>query len=103
MTENGAMSMVSHDFRSPLTSIEANVGSMLQANSTIDAETQRQLLQGVDQEADRLNKMVGNILDLSRLEADAWAPKKELTTVTELVGSVLDSFGAESKNQVGHC
>ncbi len=92
------LSMVSHDFRSPLTSIKASVGSMLQANSTIDLETQTQLLQGVDQEADRLNKMVGNILDLSRLEAEAWAPKKELTTVTELIGSVLDSFG-ESDNQ----
>jgi two-component system sensor histidine kinase KdpD len=92
------LSMVSHDFRSPLSSIKASVGSMMQANSTIDAETQNQLLQGVDQEADRLNKMVGNILDLSRLEANAWAPKKELTTVTELVGSVLDSFG-ENDNQ----
>ncbi len=94
------LSMVSHDFRSPLTSIKASVGSMLQANSTIDAETQKQLLQGVDQEADRLNKMVGNILDLSRLEADAWAPKKELTTVTELVGSVLDSFGEEENRRI---
>lgn len=94
------LSMVSHDFRSPLTSIKASVGSMLQANSTIDAETQKQLLQGVDQETDRLNKMVGNILDLSRLEADAWAPKKELTTVSELVGSVLDSFGEEENRRI---
>jgi two-component system sensor histidine kinase KdpD len=94
------LSMVSHDFRSPLTSIKASVGSMLQKNSSIDAETQTQLLQGVDQEADRLNKMVGNILDLSRLEADAWTPKTELTTVTELVGSVLDSFGEEENKRI---
>lgn len=94
------LSMVSHDFRSPLTSIKASVGSMMQANSAIDAETQIQLLQGVDQEADRLNKMVGNILDLSRLEADAWTPKKELTTVTELVGSVLDSFSEDENRRI---
>jgi two-component system, OmpR family, sensor histidine kinase KdpD len=94
------LSMVSHDFRSPLTSIKASVGSMLQEHSTVDAETQTQLLQAVDQETDRLNRMVGNILDLSRLEADAWAPKKELTAVTELVGSVLDSFGAAENSRI---
>ncbi len=92
------LSMVSHDFRSPLTSIKASVGSMMQEHSKVDRETQMQLLHAVDQEADRLNKMVGNILDLSRLEANAWAPKKELTPVTELVGSVLDSFG-ETENK----
>ncbi|RTL39234.1 MAG: DUF4118 domain-containing protein [Candidatus Melainabacteria bacterium] len=95
------LSMVSHDFRSPLTSIKASVGSMLQTNSgALDAETQTQLLQGVDQEADRLNKMVGNILDLSRLEANAWTPKKELTTMTELVGSVVDSFGEQENKRI---
>lgn len=94
------LSMVSHDFRSPLTSIKASVGSMLQAKSSLDPDTQSQLLQGVDQETDRLNKMVGNILDLSRLEADAWTPKKEPTLVTELVGSVLDSFGEEENQRI---
>lgn len=94
------LSMVSHDFRSPLTSIKASVGSLMQDNSTVDQETQVQLLQAVDQEADRLNKMVGNILDLSRLEADAWAPKQELTSVTDLVSSVLDSFGEEENQRI---
>lgn len=94
------LSMVSHDFRSPLTSIKASVGSLMQSNNNVDQETQSQLLQAVDQETDRLNRMVGNILDLSRLEAQAWVPKKELTTVTELIGSVLDSFDEQDNNRI---
>jgi len=86
------LSMVSHDFRSPLTSIKANVGSLLQEDTTMDSQTQRATLQAVDEETDRLNRLVGNILDFSRLEAQAWATKKECTPVAELVGPVLASF-----------
>jgi len=39
--------------------------------------------------------MVGNILDLSRLEAGAWVNRRETTEVAELVGSALDSFDRE--------
>jgi two-component system sensor histidine kinase KdpD len=94
------LSMVSHDFRSPLTSIKAAVGSLLQEDATIDLQTQRSLLQGVDQETDRLNRLVGNILDFSRLEAHAWAPRKEFTPVAELVGPVLDSFDDEANERI---
>ena len=92
------LSMVSHDFRSPLTSIKASVSSLLEEGEPLDTETQRSLLQAVVQETDRLNRMVGNILDLSRLEAGAWRPKSEITEVTELIGSALDSF-SEANNQ----
>lgn len=94
------LSMVSHDFRSPLTSIKASVSSLLEEGSPPDAEEQRALLQAVDHEADRLNKMVGNILDLSRLEAGAWGPRKETTEVAELIGSALDSFDAQDNARI---
>ena len=94
------LSMVSHDFRSPLTSIKASVGSLLQEGHTVDSSMQKSLLEGVDHEADRLNKMVGNILDLSRLEADAWRPKREMTSIAELVGPVLDSFGDQDNERI---
>src|SRR5207245_6221656 len=63
------LSMVSHDFRSPLASIKACVTGLLQKGTPWDVETQRELLQGIDQETDRLNRMVGHILALSRLQA----------------------------------
>ena len=62
--------MVSHDFRSPLASIKASVTGLLQEGKPWEPETQRELLQGIDHETDRLNRMVGSILALSRLEAD---------------------------------
>jgi len=93
------LSMVSHDFRSPLTSIKASVSSLLEEDETpMDQHTQHALLEAVMEETDRLNKMVGNILALSRLEAGAWSPRKETVEVAELIGSALDSFDeAENK------
>lgn len=94
------LSMVSHDFRSPLTSILASVSTLLEEGDPVDPETQRSLLQGVDQEATRLNRMVGNILDLSRLEAGAWRSRVEPAEATELIGSALDSFSAEANGRI---
>ncbi|MBX3077348.1 ATP-binding protein, partial [Candidatus Obscuribacterales bacterium] len=54
----------------------------------------------IDQETDRLNRMVGNILDLSRLEADAWHPKLEWTPVSELIGMTLDQFSPDSNKRI---
>jgi len=94
------LSMVTHDFRSPLTSIKASVGTLLQEGATSDPGTQRALLEGVDQETDRLNRLVGNILDLSRLEAGAWRPKREMISLTEVVGAALDSFDADANARI---
>lgn len=95
------LSMISHDFRSPLTSIKASVTGLLQEGTDYDPGTQRELLRGIDQETDRLNGMVGNILALSRLEADAWRPRREPTPIAELVGTALGSFSAEENRRVG--
>lgn len=94
------LAMVSHDFRSPLTSIKASVSSLLQDTGPWEPETQRAFLEIVDQETDRLNRMVGNILDLSRLEAGAWHSRREMTPVAELVGAALDSFSNEDNNRI---
>lgn len=94
------LSMVSHDFLSPLTSIKASVGSLLQGEGPGDAATRAELLRGIETEADRLNRMVGNILSLSRLEADAWRPQREPTPVDELVGAALGTFGADENRRI---
>jgi two-component system sensor histidine kinase KdpD len=94
------LSMVSHDFRSPLASIRASATTLLQSGVSSDQETRRELLTGIDQEAERLNRMVGNILSLSRLEADAWRPQREATDPTELVGSALRPFSPDQNRRV---
>lgn len=94
------LSMVSHDFRSPLASIKASVSSLLQDGSPLAPGAQRELLEGVDQEVDRLNHLVGHILNLSRLEAGAWRPNLEPIPPVELIGSALTPFGAGAYQRI---
>lgn len=79
------LSMVSHDFRSPLASIQASASGLLQEGVADDPSTQRELLLGITQATDRLDRMVGNILALSRLDADAWRPRCEDTLLEEVI------------------
>lgn len=86
------LSMVSHDFRSPLTTIKASVSALLEDGTPWEPAIQRNLLEAAEQETDRLNRLVGNILDLSKLEGGAWKPKREATEVKELLSSTLSGF-----------
>ncbi|HEX8235012.1 MAG TPA: DUF4118 domain-containing protein [Abditibacteriaceae bacterium] len=94
------LSMVSHDFRSPLAAIKASITGLLQDNPPWDPATQRELLAGINQETDRLNRMVGDILALSRLEADAWRPQYEMVSIAEVVSAALDSFNEEENRRI---
>ncbi len=94
------LSMVSHDFRSPLTSIKASVSTLLQDGTPLAPDTMRGLYQGIEQEADRLNRMVGNILDLSRIEAKAWRLRREQTPVGEVIGMALDAFDEQNNKRI---
>jgi len=94
------LSMMSHDFRSPLAAIKTSVTGLLQVGAPWDAAAQRELLQGIDHETDRLNRMVGNILALSRLEAGAWRPQCETVSLAELVGAALESFSGEDNRRI---
>jgi two-component system sensor histidine kinase KdpD len=82
-------SSVSHDLRTPLASIKASVTSLLDVDAAHDPEQRRELLQTVLEETDRLNRVVGNILELAKARAGAIAPAKEPTAVDEIVESVV--------------
>jgi two-component system sensor histidine kinase KdpD len=95
------LSMISHDFRSPLTSIKAFVSTLLSEDGTpMSADEQRSLYQGIEMEADRLNRMVGNVLDLSRLEANAWKPRREWIPVSEITGMSLSNFSVADNERI---
>jgi two-component system, OmpR family, sensor histidine kinase KdpD len=82
-------SSVTHDLRTPLASIKAGVTSLLDEGVTLDAAQRRDLLATVLEETDRLNRLVGNILDLARVRAGALVPAKQLAAVDEVIESVL--------------
>jgi two-component system sensor histidine kinase KdpD len=87
---------VSHDLRSPLTAIRA-AGEGLESGSLRLGESDRAaLLETIRLETARLDRLVANLLDLSRLEAGAAPAQRELWPVDELVSRALDALGGDA-------
>lgn len=83
------LSSVSHDLRTPLSSIKVAASSLLQEDVQWDEETRRGFARTIEREADRLNRLVGNLLDMSRIEAGALKPEKEWYMFSALLQDVL--------------
>ncbi len=81
---------VSHDLRSPLTAISTSVSALRNAELSLDTADREQLLETIALESDRLERLVANLLDLSRLQAGAAPPTQELWAVDQLVAQALD-------------
>jgi two-component system sensor histidine kinase KdpD len=84
------LSSVSHDLRTPLTSIKAAASSLLQEDVQWDEEARRSFASSIVREADRLNRLVGNLLDLSKIEEGALTLQKEWYPLPPLICEVLD-------------
>ena len=83
------ISSVSHDLRTPLTSIKAAASSLLQDDVQWSDEERHSFAQAIEHEADRLNRLVENLLDMSRIEGGALKPEKEWYPIDELLHDVL--------------
>lgn len=83
------LSSVSHDLRTPLTSIKAAASSLLQDDVQWDDEARRSFTLAIEHEAERLNRLVENLLDISRIESGALHPEKEWYPIDELLHDVL--------------
>ncbi len=83
------LSSVSHDLRTPLSSIKAAASSLLQEDVQWDEEARKSFALAIEHEADRLNRLVGNLLDMSRIEGGALKPEKEWYPIDELIHDVL--------------
>jgi two-component system sensor histidine kinase KdpD len=83
---------VSHDLRTPLTAISA-AGEALGA-TTLSPQERAEMAAVIQEEARRLSRLVDNLLDLSRLEAGAAEPRRDWTSVEELLGSSLSELAA---------
>lgn len=82
---------VSHDLRSPLTAIVAAADALASDEIRLDAADHTALVAAISSESARLDRVVANLLDVSRLEAGALETHPELWPVDELVGRALDS------------
>ena len=83
---------VSHDLRTPLATIKASASGLLQTEVQFSASDQRELLVDIDQSADRLTRMVRDLLDMSRLQAGVMPLRLGPTALEEVVATALASL-----------
>lgn len=83
------LSAVSHDLRTPLAGIKAAVGSLRSAEVTFSPEDEDELLEAIEDSADRLDVLIGNLLDMSRLQAGALVASCRPVDLGEVVPGVV--------------
>ncbi|HEV2068013.1 MAG TPA: ATP-binding protein [Thermomicrobiales bacterium] len=86
--KSALLAAVSHDLRTPLATIKTSATSLLDRSVTWDEASQVEFLQAIDEETDRLTMMVGNLLDLSRIQGGALRPDRDWYDSGELIADV---------------
>ncbi len=90
---------VSHDLRTPLATIRAAAGSLADPTIDLPADERRAIAAAIDAEAARLNLLVGDLLDMSRIQGGALVPDIEVIPLAELVGPAVERASAAVDNR----
>jgi two-component system sensor histidine kinase KdpD len=88
--KSALLDTVSHDLRTPLASIRAAAGTLVDPEVAFDETTARNAAAAIDAEAERLDRLVREVLDLSRIEAGSLRPDLEPLVLGDAVGAVVD-------------
>lgn len=91
--KSALLQSVSHDLRAPLATIRTAAGT-LQPDSDLDAEGRRASAAAIEREVERLDRLVGNLLDLGRIEAGELRADLDVFELDDLVGRTVDRFAA---------
>jgi len=83
------LSSVSHDLRTPLTTLKTGITALLQADVAWDRQAQQEVLASANEEVDRLTRLIGNLLDVSRIEAGALRPDRQWYEAGELIADTV--------------
>jgi K+-sensing histidine kinase KdpD len=87
-TRNALLSAVSHDIKTPLASIYGAATSLLEEEARLDPTARRELVESISDEAERLNRVVTNLLEMTRLNAGL-RPVRDWYPLEEIIGSAL--------------
>lgn len=90
---------VSHDLRTPLAAITGAISSLRDDHALLDERARRELLDTAANEAGRLDRLVGNLLDMTRLEAGGVALRKTPCDLEDLIGSALEQLTREFRSR----
>ncbi|GAA0326248.1 DUF4118 domain-containing protein [Actinoallomurus spadix] len=89
------LAAVSHDLRTPLASIKASVGSLRSPDVRWDPEDEAEFLATIEESADRLDRLVANLLDMSRLQTGVVNPLTRPVTLDEVIQPALANVPAD--------
>src|SRR5258707_12391775 len=93
------LSTVSHDLRTPLTTIKAAVTGLLQPDVVWDEQVRREILEDIDAEADHLYSLINSLIEMSRIDMGALVLEKEWCDIAEIVHS---TFSRAERFLAGH-
>ena len=96
--ERNFLMVVSHELRTPLTAIRGHVGA-LSEDIAQDEETREASLRVISAETDRLARLVGDVLDLARLDAHQFTLEEEEVELRRLLEQAYESFGEEARRR----
>jgi len=94
--QTALLNSISHDLRTPLVSIIGVLSSLQEKGMGLDDIARRNLIQVASEEADRLNHLIANLLDVSRIEAGAIRISRQPSDVQEMIGVALEQLNSRS-------
>lgn len=86
---NTLLSSVSHDLRTPLAAIAGAASSLVEAGDSLPLAVRREMAESIFEESDRMERLVNNLLDMTRLESGGLHIRKEWQPIAEVIGSAL--------------
>jgi len=97
--QNALLNSISHDLRTPLVSITGALSSLADDQVDLDEAARHSLIETAGEEADRLNRLVGNLLDMTRLESGAMRIKHVAGDIQDVIGSSLEELRSRLGNR----
>jgi two-component system sensor histidine kinase KdpD len=94
------LSSVSHELKTPLAALTATVSNLLESDVDWDERSVRDELRAIVADIARLNNSISALLELSRLEAHAWEPRRELYELSDIVADGIDTLPAHLRERV---
>ena len=98
--KSSLLSSVSHELKTPLAALTATVSNLLESDVDWDEQSVRDELRAIVADVARLNNSIGALLDLSRLEAHAWEPRRELYDLPEILAAAIETLPAHLRQRV---
>ena len=92
---NALLTSVSHDLRTPLAAITGAATTLLEGGPRVDEPTLKDLLESIRDEAARLNRLVQNLLQMTRLQSGELLLRREWHPLEEVIGAALERFGEQ--------